>query len=110
MHESLEMMFEDMRYNNEGYGFNINVEKCRTYHSDCLFIVRVTYWEILRKRLAVGVSEEEVERGRNIYKTIIFSALESSVTRADDIAKQVCKIFLRRTAGFIHVKNSGSMC
>lgn len=43
MHESLKMMFEVMRYNNEGYGFNINVEKCRTYHSDCLFIVRVTY-------------------------------------------------------------------
>ncbi|EJD75999.1 bc1 complex core subunit 1, variant [Loa loa] len=47
--------------------------------------------EVIRgwKRLAVGVSEEEVERGRNMYKTIAFSALESSVTRADDIAKQV---------------------
>uniref|UniRef100_A0A8R1U295 Uncharacterized protein n=1 Tax=Onchocerca volvulus TaxID=6282 RepID=A0A8R1U295_ONCVO len=47
--------------------------------------------EVIRgwKRLAVGVSEEEVERGKNMYKTIVFSALESSVTRADDIAKQV---------------------
>ncbi|KAL4002579.1 Insulinase (Peptidase M16) family protein [Acanthocheilonema viteae] len=47
--------------------------------------------EVIRgwKKLAVGVSEEEVERGRNMYKTVVFSTLESSVTRADDIAKQV---------------------
>ncbi|VDK73215.1 unnamed protein product [Litomosoides sigmodontis] len=47
--------------------------------------------EVIRswKKLAIGVSEEEVERGRNMYKTMAFSTLESSVTRADDIAKQV---------------------
>nr|BAD11763.1 mitochondria bc1 complex core subunit 1 [Brugia malayi] len=47
--------------------------------------------EVIRgwKRLAIGVSEEEIERGKNMYKTVAFSALESSVTRVDDIAKQV---------------------
>lgn len=47
--------------------------------------------EVIRgwKKLAVGVSEEEVERGKNMYKTMAFSTLESNVTRADDLAKQV---------------------
>ncbi|KAM3723697.1 Cytochrome b-c1 complex subunit 1 [Dirofilaria immitis] len=47
--------------------------------------------EVIRgwKKLAVGVSEEEIERGKNMYKTVVFSSLESNVTRADDIAKQV---------------------
>uniref|UniRef100_A0A915PH90 Mitochondrial processing peptidase beta subunit n=1 Tax=Setaria digitata TaxID=48799 RepID=A0A915PH90_9BILA len=46
--------------------------------------------EVIRgwKRLAVGVTDEEVERGKNMCKTVVFSALESNVTRADDIAKQ----------------------
>ncbi|VDN02215.1 unnamed protein product [Thelazia callipaeda] len=47
--------------------------------------------EVIRgwKKLVSGVSEEEVERGKNMYKTVVFSALESNTARADDIAKQV---------------------
>ncbi|CAG9530595.1 unnamed protein product [Cercopithifilaria johnstoni] len=86
-----------------GYGvhhlksFSINYSDCGLFGfyivMDGSDVASTTFGmkEVIRgwKKMAVGVSEEEVERGRNMYKTIVFSSLESSVTRADDIAKQV---------------------
>lgn len=74
----------------------------------CRFRLGINHFTELccRKRLAIGVSDDEVERGKNMYKTIAFSMLESNVTRADDIAKQVLIFYL---VIFIPLKKQASI-
>ncbi|KHN87756.1 Cytochrome b-c1 complex subunit 1, mitochondrial [Toxocara canis] len=56
-------------------------------HDDTLNIVKAVQKEW--KHLSSSVSDEEIDRVKNMLKTNLFQSLETNAGRADDIAKQV---------------------
>ncbi|VDK59646.1 unnamed protein product [Anisakis simplex] len=56
-------------------------------HNETLKVVKTVQKEW--KHLASGVTEDEVDRVKNMLKTNVFQSFESNAKRVDDIAKQV---------------------